>query len=224
MYYYPYAIMSTTLLILVSTILAYLTGSIPTAVWVGRWFFNTDVREHGSGNAGATNTMRVLGVKVGIPVLIFDLFKGFLAVKYVLLLDVYPVNSHESMNLGIVLGMLAVLGHIYPVFANFRGGKGVATIFGALIAIAPIATFCAGGVFFITLFVFKYVSLGSILAAISFPIFIFFVFDYPLTGLKIFSVFVAALLIITHMKNIKRLIHAEEEKASFLFKKKQKKE
>lgn len=214
--------MSTTLLILVSGILAYLTGSVPTSVWVGRWFFNTDVRDHGSGNAGATNTMRVLGVKVGIPVLLFDLFKGFLAVKYAVLFDVFPANSHQLMNLSIILGMLAVVGHIYPIFANFRGGKGVATIFGALIAIAPIATFCAGGIFLITLFAFKYVSLGSIAAAISFPIFIFFVFDYPLVGLRIFSVFVAALLIITHMKNIKRLINSEEEKASFLFKKKQK--
>jgi len=212
--------MTTTILIIVSIILAYVTGSIPTSVWVGKWFFDIDIRDHGSGNAGATNTMRVLGVKVGIPVLLLDLLKGWLAVKYAVLFDIFPSHSHPLMNLSIILGMFAVIGHIYPVFANFRGGKGVATIFGALIAIAPIATFCAGGVFFITLFVFKYVSLGSIAAAISFPIFIFFVFDYPLIGLRIFSLFVAALLIITHMKNIKRLIHSEEEKASFLFKKK----
>ncbi|MCF8381935.1 MAG: glycerol-3-phosphate 1-O-acyltransferase PlsY [Bacteroidales bacterium] len=208
------------ILSIVSALLAYVTGSIPTSVWVGKWFFNTDVREHGSGNAGATNTMRVLGVKVGIPVLLFDLFKGWLAVKYAVIFDIFPAQSHALMNISIMLGMLAVVGHIYPVFANFRGGKGVATIFGALIAIAPVATFCAAGVFLITLFIFKYVSLGSVAAAISFPIFIFFVFDYPLISLKIFSVIVAVLLIITHMKNIKRLINSEEEKASFLFKKK----
>lgn len=213
--------MTTTIILsIVSALLAYVTGSIPTSVWVGKWFFNTDVREHGSGNAGATNTMRVLGVKVGIPVLLFDLFKGWLAVKYAVIFDIFPAQSHALMNISIMLGMLAVVGHIYPVFANFRGGKGVATIFGALIAIAPVATFCAAGVFLITLFIFKYVSLGSVAAAISFPIFIFFVFDYPLISLKIFSVIVAVLLIITHMKNIKRLINSEEEKASFLFKKK----
>ena len=212
--------MSTLLLIIITGSLAYLTGSFPTSVWVGKWFFNTDVREHGSGNAGATNTMRVLGVKVGIPVLIFDMFKGWIAVKYVAFFSVYPVESAEFVNLSILLGMLAVLGHIYPILAGFRGGKGVATIFGVLLALAPYATLCAACIFLIVLFIFKYVSLGSIIAGISFPIWIFWVFTTDFIILKVFSMIVALLLIVTHMKNIKRLINSEEAKASFLFKEK----
>ena len=211
--------MTTTILIILIGLLAYVTGSFPTSVWVGKLFFNTDVRDHGSGNAGATNTMRVLGVKVGIPVLLFDLFKGWLAVKYASFFNVYPPDTQEIMNLGILLGMLAVIGHIYPILAGFRGGKGVASIFGVLLALAVYPTLCAAGIFLIVLFISKYVSLGSILAGISFPIWIFFVFDSPFLSLKIFSILVSVLLIITHMKNIKRLINSEEKKASFLFKK-----
>ena len=211
--------MTTPILIIISGLLAYLTGSIPTSVWVGRWFFDTDVRDHGSGNAGATNTMRVLGVKVGIPVLIFDLFKGWLAVKYASFFGIFSTGSSEGMILGIALGMLAVIGHIYPALAGFRGGKGVASIFGVLLALAPYPTLCAAGIFFIVLFIFKYVSLGSILAGVSFPVWVFFVFKSPFLSLRIFSVLVAVMLIITHMNNIKRLLKSEEKKASFLFKK-----
>ncbi|MCK4919482.1 MAG: glycerol-3-phosphate 1-O-acyltransferase PlsY [Bacteroidales bacterium] len=212
--------MTTTLLIIIAGLLAYLTGSIPTSVWVGRGFFGIDVREHGSGNAGATNTMRVLGVKVGIPVLIFDLFKGWVAVKYASFFNIFPSGSQELMILGIVLGMLAVVGHIYPVFVEFRGGKGVATIFGVFLSLALLPTLSAAAVFLIVLLIFKYVSLGSIIAGISFPIWIDFVFDSSYLSLRIFSIIVSVLLVVTHMKNIKRLIRAEEEKASFLFKKK----
>ena len=211
--------MTTPILILISGLLAYLTGSIPTSVWVGRWFFDTDVRDHGSGNAGATNTMRVLGVKVGIPVLIFDLFKGWLAVKYASFFGIFSTGSKEWMILGIALGMLAVIGHIYPALAGFRGGKGVASIFGVLLALAPYPTLCTAGIFLIVLFIFKYVSLSSILAGVSFPIWVFFVFKSPFLSLRIFSVLIAVLLIITHMNNIKRLLKSEEKKASFLFKK-----
>lgn len=206
------------LLILV-LLLAYLTGSIPTSVWVGKWFFNTDVREHGSGNAGATNTSRILGIKVGIPVLIFDMFKGWLASKYAILFHLYPPQSQELMNLSIILGILAVAGHIYPVFAQFRGGKGVATIFGVLLAVAPLSTFCAVGVFLLILLIFKYVSLGSIIAGISFPVWINFVFGTSFSSLMAFSWLVAVLIFITHYKNFKRLLNGEETKATFLFKK-----
>ena len=201
-------------------ILAYLTGAIPTSVWVGRWFFNLDIRDHGSGNAGATNTMRVLGVKIGLPVLIFDIFKGWLAVRYVLIFNVFPIGSSNWMNLSIILGILAVLGHIFPVYIGFRGGKGVASIFGVLLALAPVPTLCAGGVFIILLLLFKYVSVGSIAAGISFPVWIWLVFKSPFESLKWFSLLVAVLLIFTHRKNISRLINGQENKASFLFKKK----
>ncbi len=212
--------MNTLVLILIVLLLAYLTGAIPTSVWVGRWFFQLDIREHGSGNAGATNTMRVLGVKTGLPVLIFDIFKGWLAVRYVLIFNVYPFGSQEWMNLSIVLGILAVLGHIFPVYIGFRGGKGVASIFGVLLALAPIPTLCAGGVFLILLIAFKYVSVGSVAAGISFPVWIWIVFSSPYTSLKWFSLLVAFLLLFTHRKNIHRLLKGEENKATFLFKKK----
>lgn len=209
--------MPTTLQILSVLLLAYLTGSIPTSVWVGKIFFKTDIRDHGSGNAGATNTMRVLGVGVGIPVLLFDMFKGWISVKYSLLFPVFPPESESSVNLGILLGILAVSGHIFPVYAGFRGGKGVASIFGVFLALAPVPTLCAAGVFLVVLLISKYVSLGSVLAGISFPIWLIFVFRIPYSGLQIFSVLVAVLLIFTHRKNISRLLKGEENKADFLF-------
>lgn len=209
--------METAVLMVISFLLAYLTGAIPTSVWVGKIFFNIDIREHGSGNAGATNMMRVLGVKTGLPVLLFDIFKGWLAVKYASLLKVYPEGISELMLLSIGLGVIAVIGHIYPVYAGFRGGKGVASIFGVLLALNLLATLCAAGVFFLSLFITRYVSVSSMLAGISFPIWIVFIFSTDFLSLKIFSVLVALLLIITHKSNIKRLIKGEENRADFLF-------
>lgn len=211
--------MQTNYLIIFLLILAYLTGSIPTSVWVGKLFFKIDIREHGSGNAGATNTMRVLGVRTGIPVLLFDIFKGWLAVKYVFFFHVFPQGTTSFMNLSIALGVIAVLGHIFPVYAGFRGGKGVASIFGVLLALSPLATLCAGGVFLGSLFISKYVSVSSMLAGISFPIWIVLVFRTEFISLKIFAVVVAFLLIVTHRKNIRRLLKGEENKAEFLFRK-----
>lgn len=207
-------------LMFLSLVLAYLTGSIPTAVWVGKIFFRIDIRDHGSGNAGATNTMRVLGVKTGIPVLLFDIFKGWLAVKYAVIFNVFPPGTSSFTNLSISLGVLAVLGHIFPVYAGFRGGKGVASIFGVLLALSPLATLCAGGIFLTSLIITKYVSVSSILAGISFPVWIIWVFRTEFLSLQIFSFVVAVLLIITHKKNIQRLLKGEENKASFLFRKK----
>ena len=198
-------------------LLAYLTGAIPTSVWVGKIFFHIDIREHGSGNAGATNTMRVLGVKTGVPVLLFDIFKGWLAVKYAIILKVFETGSQEWISLSIFLGIAAVVGHIYPVYAGFRGGKGVASIFGVLLALSPLATLCAGGIFLISLFISKYVSISSMLAGISFPVWIILVFKTEFLSLKIFSILVALLLIYTHRANIKRLVKGEENKATFLF-------
>lgn len=211
--------MNNSILIGISVILAYLTGAIPTSVWIGKIFHGTDIRDHGSRNAGATNTMRVLGVKTGIPVLIFDIFKGWLAVKYAAILNIFPHGSPYLVQLGIILGIFAVIGHIYPVYVGFRGGKGVATIFGVLLALHPLATLCAAGVFLISLFITKYVSISSIAAGISFPIWIILVFKSQNTYINLFSGVVALLLIITHMKNIKRLAAGEEKKAGFLFKK-----
>ncbi len=204
---------------ILAMVLAYLTGSIPTSVWVGKIFHGTDVREHGSGNAGASNTMRVLGVKTGIPVLIFDVFKGWISVKYAALFSLYPVYTESYTNIAILLGILAVTGHIFPVYAGFRGGKGVATIFGVLFAIQPVATLCAAGVFLVFLLIFKIFSVASMLAGLSFPVWIIVIFHSHHILLNIFSVMVSVLLIVTHRKNIGRLIHGEEKRATFLFKK-----
>ncbi|MGC9471089.1 MAG: glycerol-3-phosphate 1-O-acyltransferase PlsY [Bacteroidales bacterium] len=195
---------------------AYLLGSIPTAVWTGRWFFGLDIRDHGSKNAGATNTIRVLGFKAGIPVLVVDVLKGFLAVKMITLLPEAPATPEGYVRLQLFLGILAVVGHIFPVFAGFRGGKGVASMTGILIALHPLITLICAAVFFLTLFISKYVSLGSLLAGISYPVLVIFVFPTPFPSMVIFSILIAGVLILTHQKNIGRLIRNEESKADFL--------
>ena len=210
--------MNHTLAMVLAMALAYLTGAIPTAVWIGKLFHAIDVREHGSGNAGASNTMRVLGLKTGIPVLIFDVFKGWMSVEYASLFHLYPKGSEAYINVALILGILAVIGHIFPVYAGFRGGKGVATIFGVLFAIQPLATLCAAGVFLLVLLLFQIFSVGSMVAGLSFPVWIIFVFNSHFILLNIFSLLVSVLLLVTHRKNIGRLIRGEEHHATFLFK------
>lgn len=197
-------------------VLAYLIGSVPTSVWVGRHFFDIDIREHGSGNAGATNTIRVLGLKTGLPVLFFDVFKGWLAVNLIHLTHFYEPGTIQFVNAQIILGLAAVLGHIFPVYVGFRGGKGVATLLGLVLAIQPVPTLIALAIFIITLFVTKYVSLSSIMAGISFPVLIIAVFKTDIPSLVIFSLLATLLLILTHRKNIGRLIRGEEAKAKFI--------
>ena len=211
--------MNHTTAMILAMVLAYLTGAVPTSVWVGKIFQGIDVRDHGSGNAGASNTMRVLGLKIGIPVLIFDLFKGWLSVEYASFFNLFPKGSDAYVNMALVLGVLAVIGHIFPVYAGFRGGKGVATIFGVLFAIQPMATLCAAGVFLLFLLIFQIFSVGSLVAGLSFPVWIIFVFQSHHTWLNIFSMLVSILLIITHRKNIGRLIRGKENHATFLFRK-----
>jgi glycerol-3-phosphate acyltransferase PlsY len=198
---------------------AYLLGSVPSAVWFGKLLFGIDVREQGSKNAGTTNTVRVLGWKAGLPVLIVDILKGFVAVNLARI-STYFSGTENFVDLQLALGGFAVLGHIYPVFAGFRGGKGVACMFGIILAIAPLPTLIALGIFLITLFTTKYVSLSSIVSGFTFPFLIMFVFKTTIQSLIIFSLIVAILLLLTHQKNIERLIRKEESKASFLFKKK----
>ncbi|MGF1924431.1 MAG: glycerol-3-phosphate 1-O-acyltransferase PlsY, partial [Bacteroidia bacterium] len=154
-------------------IAAYLFGSIPTAVWLGQAFYGVDVREYGSGNAGATNTFRVLGKKAGIAVMLIDIFKGYTATKlaYFIGLSVTgPQNSTQFVNYELALGVIAVMGHLFPIFAGFRGGKGVATLFGMILAVNPSAAMLCVGVFVIVLLCTKYVSLSSICAGFTFPI------------------------------------------------------
>ena len=189
-----------------SLVVAYLLGSIPTAVWVGKVFYDTDVREYGSGNAGATNTFRVLGKKAGIPVLLIDCLKGLAAVM------LSRFFTDES------LGTAAVIGHIFPVFAGFRGGKGIATLLGVMLAIHHQGALMALVVFVLVFGFTRFVSLGSMCAAVSFPFFIILVFHTTVPSLIIFSIFIAILVLITHQKNIERLIRREESKANISLK------
>lgn len=200
---------------------AYLLGSIPTAVWTGKWLHNIDVREHGSGNAGATNVIRVLGWKTGIPVLLIDLAKGWLATMMPVFLTAAEPGTAMITNLQIAAGLFSILGHIFPLFAGFRGGKGVATMFGVLLALQPILTLCCFGVFLIVLIITGIVSVSSMTAGIAFPLLLFILFDTPSTVFKVFSIVVAIALLLTHRKNIGRLLNGEEKKL-FIFGKKDK--
>ncbi len=193
-------------------ILAYLIGSIPTSLIVSRSQFNIDIRDYGSGNAGATNTFRVLGSKWGTLVMIMDMLKGLIAVKLALLLPYYIENEFERTNFQIGLGLAAVLGHIFPIWAEFRGGKGVATLFGLIIAISPWTALSCIGVFLLVLYLTRFVSLSSILASLAFPVFILVVFNVDNIAYRIFAIAVALLVIMTHQKNIGRLLSGSESK------------
>jgi len=207
--------------LLISIIIsAYLLGSIPTAVWVGKVFYGIDIRDHGSKNAGATNTIRVLGWKAGLPVMVIDILKGFAAVTLIRFVQSLAPGTDQFVNFQLILGGAAVIGHIFPVFARFRGGKGVATLFGMALAISPFSTLVCAGVFILTLFLTKYVSLSSILAGFTFPLAVIVIFHTSVTSMIVFSIAVSVLLVITHQKNIGRLLRREESKATFLFTKK----
>ena len=194
-------------------VFAYLVGSIPSAVWLGKRFYKIDVREFGSGNAGATNTFRVLGKKAGIVVLVCDILKGSMSVLLAFLSS-YNVNSNQFVNLQLALGIAAVVGHVFPVFAGFRGGKGVATILGIVICLTPITSALGLIVFLTVLILTRYVSLSSIMAGISYPILLKFILKNDNQTLFIFSIFVAILLVITHKKNISRLLKKQESRVN----------
>lgn len=198
--------------IIIVIVLAYLLGSIPASVWIGKMIHGIDVREHGSGNAGTANTIRVLGWKTGIPVLIIDLAKGWTAAMLPHFFHIADPGSALLTNLQIVAGVIAITGHIFPVFAGFRGGKGVATVFGVLLAIQPLLTICCLGVFLGVILLTGIVSVSSMSAGIAFPVLLFLFFDTPSVIFKVFSVLVAIALLITHRKNIGRLLKGEESK------------
>lgn len=196
---------------IMGVIVAYLLGSIPTAVWYGKIFHGVDVRQHGSGNAGATNSLRTFGRKAGIIVLIIDFLKGFLAVflaQYIL--------PDANKYLSLIMGIASVIGHLYPVFAQFRGGKGVATALGVIAASFPMTVIICIAVFLIIVFTTKYVSLGSILSALAFPVQI----ALNVWGINpnqdpyylAFAIALSLILVFTHRHNIQRLINGTENK------------
>jgi glycerol-3-phosphate acyltransferase PlsY len=204
---------------ILTLIAAYLLGSIPTAVWIGQIFYGIDVREYGSGNAGATNTFRVLGKKAGIPVLLIDVLKGWLSVNLAYVAGNYIPGSEPMINFQLVLALAALLGHIFPVYVGFRGGKGIATLLGIGVAIHPYGALIAMVIFIIMLLLSSYVSLSSITAGVSFPFIIVFVFHNCVPSLTVFAISVGLMVLVTHQKNIERLLRGEESKAK-LFKKK----
>lgn len=199
-------------------IVGYLLGSIPTAVWIGKVRYAIDVREHGSCNAGATNTFRVLGKKAGTTVLLVDVCKGALAVLLPFFIMGYEWNSDILIHLKIISGVMAVMGHIFPLFAQFNGGKGVATSLGIIIGLHPLAALVCLGLFLVVFIASNFVSLGAIIASISFPLVVEFVFHNNNIALRYFSIILAVAVIAAHHKNIKRLLNGNENKMN-LFKK-----
>lgn len=207
-------------------IIAYLLGSIPSAVWIGKRYYGVDVREHGSKNAGTTNVLRVLGTRAAIPVFIIDFLKGFVAVTIFTLLkydDGIP-SPVWIINLKIAAVFVVALGHIFPIFANFRGGKGVATMLGALTGIRPTIAFLCFAIWFVALMLWHYVSLASVIAGGCFPIFasifagsVYSRYDWERTPITfvVFSFVVAIILVWTHRKNIGRIMNGTESKIRF---------
>jgi len=191
---------------------AYMIGSIPTAVWMGKALHGVDVRDHGSGNAGATNTIRVLGWKTGVPVLLIDGIKGWLAVWFAGQAGLFATGSDAAINFQLSMGISAVLGHLFPLWAGFRGGKGVATLFGIIIALYPVAFIIVAGIFIIILLSTRFVSLGSIVAAVAFPFVSVFLVGIDSQTLILFTIIIAVFIPLTHQKNIGRLIRGEESR------------
>ena len=203
----------------IAVLLAYFIGSIPSAIWISKWFFGVDVRDYGSNNAGATNTFRVIGRVAGFIVLFFDILKGWVSVKILTSLILYEPQSSEFINMQLVVGITAVLGHVFPIYEKFQGGKGVATLMGIILAINFSAAIgCV--VIFLLIFIFtSYVSLGAIVAAIFFPIITIFIIRVESISVVYFSIFISILVILTHKPNIYRLLNKDENKMKIKLKK-----
>ena len=203
-------------------LLSYLFGSIPTAIWYGETYHGIDIRLHGSGNAGATNTFRVLGRKAGSIVLFVDALKGFLATGLAAVLFYFRLVDWETcVTLKILFGFLAVIGHLLPIFCDFKGGKGVATTLGMVLALHPQAALVSILVFLVVFAVSKYVSLGSMIASLVFPIMLIVgVFGEELPILIYFGSFVAFLVVFTHRQNIVRIFQGTENRMYLIPRKK----
>jgi acyl phosphate:glycerol-3-phosphate acyltransferase len=207
-------------------LLSYLVGSIPASVWIGRYFYGVDVRQHGSGNAGATNAFRVLGWKAGVLSTLVDVGKGLLAAGVIatIRLDALPALPfwEEMTVLRLLAGISAVAGHMYPVWAGFRGGKGVNTSAGVLFALTPVTMLITLGVFALMLFSFRYVSLASMTAAIVFPATVAlrkYVFGIQSldASLLILSLVMALSIVYAHRANIKRMLQGQESRIGSVF-------
>jgi len=200
--------------IILAVILAYVLGSTPTAVWYGLRFHQVDVRQHGSGNAGATNTFRVLGKQAGSIVMLVDILKGLSATMLAfVLVEAGAIEKGQIVEYKLLLGIVAVVGHVFPFYTNFKGGKGVATLLGMVISIQPLVALSCILVFLVVLTLSKYVSLSSLLATLSFPVLLLvppFKTDEPILIIFGFTMFLV--LAITHKKNIRRIINGNESR------------
>ncbi len=209
--------------VLLGALTAYLLGSIPTAVWWGRAFYDIDVREHGSGNPGATNTFRVLGKRAGMIVMLGDIVKGMIATSIAVpLMNLGFIPEANLITFKLVFGVIAVIGHIFSIFLNFKGGKGVATLLGMMIAVNyEVALICIA-IFILTLLLSKYVSLASIISALAFPSILTFIPRFKTSEplLIIFGFFLFIVIVWTHQKNIRRIVDGEENK-TYLLKKRE---
>lgn len=209
--------------LLVIVVLSYLVGSIPGSLWAGKLLYGIDLRQYGSGNAGATNAFRVLGWKAGAISTVVDLGKGLLAAGVVAFLRIDPIptlgfSAWETQTVVCLLaGVVAVIGHMFPVWAHFKGGKGMNTSAGVLLAITPITTLITIGVFAVVLIAFRYVSLASIIAAVAFPSTVairryLFGIEALDPSLLIFSALLAIVIIVAHRSNIQRLLRGTESR------------
>ncbi len=208
--------------LLLIIVFSYLVGSIPASIWIGKGIYGIDIRQHGSGNAGATNAFRVMGWKAGTLTTLVDAGKGFLAAGGIALLRVDPINfSFGSWDTEVVIQLIAclcaVIGHMFPVWARFKGGKGANTAAGALLAITPVTMLIVLSVFFLVLLTTRYVSLASLLSALSFPLVIIlgkFVFNVEHLDLSllVFGTVMGLGIFWAHRQNIKRLLKGTENR------------
>ena len=203
-------------------IVAYLIGSIPTALIISRKYFGIDIRDYGSGNMGATNTFRVLGSRFGTIVMVADMLKGIIAVALYNFFPHYLDNELDRTNFMIGLGIAAVVGHIFPIWANFRGGKGVATLFGMVLGIQPVVAVSCVAVFLCVLYITRYISLSSILAGVALPICVLWIYNEKEVFYRVFAVAVAGLIVLTHQKNISRLLKGNESRVPIKYRYKRK--
>ena len=202
------------MMIVLMLILSYLIGAIPNGYVIGKVFFKKDIREFGSGNTGATNSFRVLGKPAGFIVTFLDIFKGFITVFFPVW---FPVHANGPISTffthGLIVGIFAILGHVYPIYLKFKGGKAVATSAGVVLGVNPILLLILAIIFFGILYLTKYVSLSSIVAAISCVICSLIIHDYILFGM---SAFVSIILIFRHRSNIVRIFKGEEPKIKWM--------
>ncbi len=205
---------------ILAVLFAYLVGSIPSAIWISKWFFGVDVRDYGSNNAGATNTFRVIGKLAGFCVLFMDILKGWVSVKLITTYFFSTTLSQDAfINMQLAVGISAVLGHVFPVYEQFQGGKGVATLMGIILAINFHAAIGCVIIFLVIFLLTNFVSFGAITAAFFFPIFTIFVLKSNSPSLIYFSISISILVILTHKKNIERLLAGTENKMSIKLKK-----